>query len=208
MVQTIRSLVFVLCSLGFAQHLGAQASVSARRDSILHQLRSDAVGSRAAARFLRSTDDEVDRPSRRALVDSLVALHEAADGSTAHGFRVRSEARIALGLAAMSEGPGAPLEEAGEGLYRLARAGSGGAVYLMTQRADRASALRDLRQIALLEETISSAAIRQMATNAGPEGVAVLRGLFESNAVVNRAARRDLEFFARVQGWRRPDPSP
>lgn len=196
----------VLVLLLTATGAGAQDTRAAYRDSILQELRHRANGGHAAVTLLRATGTGHEPAVQQAFVDSLLAVYDGAREKSALDTRVRGEILLALASAAVADGPGTPSSEAGDALYRLALAGSGGAAYAVSQRADRAAALRDLRALATSAGNVSSVAVRHLASTMGPDGVAVLRELYLGDAVSNAWARRSLSAVARDRGWKRPDP--
>ena len=157
------------------------------------------------------------------LADSLVAIAVSyRSGDPLASMRLAREAQNALAVSAL---PGDIAERAqklaGRGLpppvvyphafdrlvevYRRAEdAGiKGSTLWLLTQLGDTARAVAFLGDVAVSNANIASEAIRYLSMDAGTAGLALLRRLHESGAVVEPHARENLEALASIHGWKR-----
>lgn len=157
-----------------------------------------------------------------AFADSLVAVATSPHGDdTRHHEKAAGAASLALLMAAHpahyaerrraleARGLAAPVAypHAFEALERIASTSRdpgirSGVLYLMSQlpETDRVVSLLE-RLAASSDQGLPSAAIQCLSTELGEEGLAALRRLYEADAVVDRAARDNLEALAHGYGW-------
>lgn len=79
----------------------------------------------------------------------------------------------------------------------------GSALWMMTQLPDRARALNFLEEVATSSTKFASTAIRYFVSDMGAPGLARLRMLYTTDAVVDPMARQDLIALAAAKGWTR-----
>jgi len=78
-----------------------------------------------------------------------------------------------------------------------------GTLYLMTTLADTGRGVAFLANVAQRATPRAVTAVRHLSMDSGTAGIAQLRRLYTSNAVVEPTARTHLEAFAAAQGWTR-----
>jgi hypothetical protein len=101
-----------------------------------------------------------------------------------------------------------PYPRAFEALVRIYDGSSdvawrGGILTFMTAFQDKARARDFLALVAASEDLSSEPAIRMLSTDMGNAGLAILRRLYETDAVVHWVAKQHLDALAQVHGWRR-----
>jgi hypothetical protein len=167
-----------------------------------------------AIRFLAQEDHARSPQQLDTFADSLVVVATSyRRGGPVSAQRAALAAANALVGAATAEHP----EERGRGgtsypraFERLARIyeGSetgiqGATLWLMTELPERGRVIGFLAEVASSPGSAAATAVRHLGHDTGPAGIARLRLLYETDAVVDATAREHLEGFAQVHGWRR-----
>jgi hypothetical protein len=198
-----------------------QAVDTASTRALLAELR--ASGNRSAI-LARLTQEYRNRPTAEldALADSLVTI--ATSYRKGDPLTVRRAALSAAVAIATSASPGhlaeranalqargidrtpVPYHRAFEALARIYRespdsGARAGTLYLMTQLPDSRRVVAFLAEVAVSPTTLSIPAIRHLVSDMGEPGLAVLRRLYQTDAVVQQTAREHLEGIAIAQGW-------
>lgn len=79
----------------------------------------------------------------------------------------------------------------------------GATLWTLTQLGDTARAVAFLAEVAKSNDPIAPAAIQYLSLDTGDAGLAALRRLYQTDAVVHPVAREHLEALAFVRGWKR-----
>ncbi len=163
---------------------------------------------------LRQLDGPVSRAVQDDLADSLVAFVLANPVVTSDRRGPADAAISSLVEAAIMGERGTPYAGAGERLLRIAYAvdrRSAGLLGIIAQLPDRQTALTLLREFATSSHEAASVAVSKLG-EMGPDGVVVLRTLWDAGTITEPRARRQLERAAHHHGWlpdpRRPDRRP
>lgn len=143
----------------------------------------------------RSTLDEI--------ADTLAAVAIAHPGSGVDAERVRGTAVQTLMHAGRGNG-GVPYPGAAERLLRIVEAdpaNGGGALFALTVVSNQAQARQFMRQVAISDSKLAYAAVGHLARSMGPEGLALLRGLYQQGLIREPLARQHLGAIAKHHGW-------
>jgi hypothetical protein len=117
-------------------------------------------------------------------------------------LEIRWRAVSFLAAAGSPHHDGTPYPGAGERLMRIVEYAPGvgiraGALHSLLAQPDRAQTLRYLRDVAVSGNQVAYVAVGFLGRDTGPEGLAILRELHRTDAVVEPIAKRELEGIAR-----------
>lgn len=202
--------LFVALALFGAARMAAQVQPdsTAPEARVIVAATSREDGTLFILRTLRQVDRPVSRPHLDATADSLVAF-VLRTPPTEEKIEALNRAVHSLGLSAMNDGPGVRYAGAAIRLLKIAELGDvvdAGAVSYLSRLPDRAEAVALLRRCAMMGKISAFVAVRNLEATTGPEGLLVLRQLYQSRQIHHPVALEHAEGVARRLNWAPPRP--